>query len=159
MAVYFYETLARHSPRRRRGELSVGSSSSQLPVWPFPQVTSLPVCWLDVWLVVRQLSDLYVLFNIIMAGRFAAGTRCPMDSMPQLLVPPVGCAKCEKLSTLQAAPVLATSSSHIPHSTCFLLRVPCPCPCPCPCTCPVSMYKSPDHVHVHVHVPCPCGWQ
>lgn len=58
------------------------ASSSQLAVWPFPQVTGLPVCWLDVWLVVRQLSDLYVLFNIIMAGRFAAGTRCPMDSSP-----------------------------------------------------------------------------
>lgn len=118
----------------------LAAPSSQLPVWPFPQVTSLPVCWLDVWLVVRQLSDLYVLFNIIMAGRFAAGTRCPMDSMPQLLVPPVGCAKCEKLSTLQAAPV----DVLVPHSTCFLLRVPCPCPC----TCPVSMYMS--------RVPCPC---
>lgn len=155
MAVYFYETLAHHSPRCRRGELSVGSSSSQLPVWPFPQVTSLPVCWLDVWLVVRQLSDLYVLFNIIMAGRFAAGTRCPMDSMPQLLVPPVGCAKCEKLSTLQAAPVLATSSSHIPRASCSAFRVHVHVHVPSPCTCPVS----PVHVHVHVHVPCPCGWQ
>lgn len=169
MAVYFYETLARHSPRHRRGELSVCSSqlpapSSQFPVWPFPQVTSLPVCWLDVWLVVRQLSDLYVLFNIIMAGRFAAGTRCPVDSvdsmdsiasMPQLLVPPVGCAKCEKLSTLQAAQ--STSSSHIPRASCSALRVRVPVRVhvhvhvPSPCTCPVSP--------VHVHVPCPCGWQ
>lgn len=50
-------------------------TSSSLPALQF---ASLLVCraWLDVWLVVRQLSDLYVLFNIIMAGRFAAGTRC-----------------------------------------------------------------------------------
>lgn len=143
------------SPVAEEESFQLAAPSSQLPVWPFPQVTSLPVCWLDVWLVVRQLSDLYVLFNIIMAGRFAAGTRCPMDSMPQLLVPPVGCAKCEKLSTLQAAPVLATSSSHIPRASCSAFRVRVHVHVPSPCTCPVS----PVHVHVHVHVPCPCGWQ
>lgn len=80
MAVNFYETFACHSPCPSPSSVP-SSSSHALPTsssLPALQFASLLVCraWLDVWLVVRQLSDLYVLFNIIMAGRFAAGTRC-----------------------------------------------------------------------------------
>lgn len=121
-------------------------TSSSLPALQF---ASLLVCraWLDVWLVVRQLSDLYVLFNIIMAGRFAAGTRCCLGRRQTQLRHCNGsaCRSARRLCKMRKIEHITSSGSrshrpplpsHSPRATCSAFRV-----------------------RVHVHVPCPCGRQ